>query len=289
MFERFTDEARKAVVLAQQEAVRLHHRSIGTEHLLLALTRGEGTPAAEALALSGVDLPRARAALEEVVGQGDAPRTSLIPFTPGAKKALELALREALALGHRIIGTEHLLLGLLAEGEDTGVQLLSTLGVDLPTLRLQLEDLGEGVPARAVPELRAPPLLDGLDDGVLHALLAARALARDLSHGVVGPGHLLAALVAPGVDDTGAMAVREAGADPERLRALLAEAGGPAGRVPPVPPLDRQLRALLLHLPAPVTTRAVLSALVTSSAPAGDLLRAAGADMAALEERLAAG
>ena len=117
MFERFTDRARRVVVLAQEEARMLNHNYIGTEHILLGLIHeGEGV-AAKALESLGISLDAVRQQVEEIIGQGQQAPSGHIPFTPRAKKVLELSLREALQLGHNYIGTEHILLGLIREGE----------------------------------------------------------------------------------------------------------------------------------------------------------------------------
>jgi ATP-dependent Clp protease ATP-binding subunit ClpC len=138
MFERCTDRARRAVALAQAEAKMLHHDSIGTEHLLLGLLdEGEGV-AAHALKDLGIGLEAARQQVEAKIGQGQQPPTEYLPFTPRAKKVLELSLREALQLGHNYIGTEHLLLGLIREGEGVAAQTLVTLGADLHRVRQQV-------------------------------------------------------------------------------------------------------------------------------------------------------
>jgi hypothetical protein len=139
MFERFTDRARRVVVLAQEEARLLNHNYIGTEHLLLGLLHEAGGAAAEALArVDGVSLERVRSEVEQMIGGGKAAPDAHIPFTPRSKKVLELSLREALQLGHNYIGTEHILLGLLREGEGVAVQVLVKLGADLGTVRQQV-------------------------------------------------------------------------------------------------------------------------------------------------------
>jgi ATP-dependent Clp protease ATP-binding subunit ClpC len=144
VFERFTDRARRVVVLAQDEARMLNHNSIGTEHLLLGLIReGEGV-AALALDALGISLEDARRDIEEIIGQGPAAPTGHIPFTPRAKKVLELALREALQLGHNYIGTEHILLGLIREGEGVAAQVLQKLGADLARVREAVVELIPG-------------------------------------------------------------------------------------------------------------------------------------------------
>ena len=129
MFERFTERARQVVVLAQDEARTLKHNYIGTEHILLGLLREEEGLAARVLESLDITVEEVRAQVARIVGQGDEVTTGQIPFTPRAKKVLELALREALLLGHNYIGTEHLLLGLLDEENGLGARTLSDLGV----------------------------------------------------------------------------------------------------------------------------------------------------------------
>src|SRR5438309_1522047 len=159
MFERFTDRARRVVVLAQEEARMLNHNYIGTEHILLGLIHeGEGV-AAKALESLGISLEAVRSQVEEIIGQGQAAPTGHIPFTPRAKKVLELSLREALQLGHNYIGTEHILLGLIREGEGVAAQVLQKLGADLNRVRQQVIQLlsgytakGEGQPGEQIPQ-----------------------------------------------------------------------------------------------------------------------------------------
>ena len=159
MFERFTDRARRVVVLAQEEARMLNHNYIGTEHIVLGLIHeGEGV-AAKALESLGISLEAVRSQVEEIIGQGQAAPTGHIPFTPRAKKVLELSLREALQLGHNYIGTEHILLGLIREGEGVAAQVLQKLGADLNRVRQQVIQLlsghigkGEGQPSEAAPQ-----------------------------------------------------------------------------------------------------------------------------------------
>jgi ATP-dependent Clp protease ATP-binding subunit ClpC len=153
MFERFTDRARRVVVLAQEEARMLNHNYIGTEHILLGLIHeGEGV-AAKALESMNISLEGVRQQVEEIIGQGQAAPTGHIPFTPRAKKVLELSLREALQLGHNYIGTEHILLGLIREGEGVAAQVLQKLGADLNRVRQTVIQLlsgytgGKGEPA----------------------------------------------------------------------------------------------------------------------------------------------
>ncbi|HEV7721031.1 MAG TPA: Clp protease N-terminal domain-containing protein, partial [Iamia sp.] len=144
MFERFTDRARRVVVLAQEEARLLNHNYIGTEHILLGLIHeGEGV-AAKALESLGISLEAVRKQVEEIIGQGTQSPSGHIPFTPRAKKVLELSLREALQLGHNYIGTEHILLGLIREGEGVAAQVLVKLGADLSRVRQQVIQLLSG-------------------------------------------------------------------------------------------------------------------------------------------------
>src|ERR1043166_4767073 len=160
MFERFTDRARRVVVLAQEEARMLNHNYIGTEHILLGLIHeGEGV-AAKALESLGISLEGVRQQVEEIIGQGQQAPSGHIPFTPRAKKVLELSLREALQLGHNYIGTEHILLGLIREGEGVAAQRLQKLGADLNRVRQQVIQLlagytggkGEGQPGEQAPQ-----------------------------------------------------------------------------------------------------------------------------------------
>jgi ATP-dependent Clp protease ATP-binding subunit ClpC len=147
MFERFTDRARRVVVLAQDEARMLNHNYIGTEHLLLGLIHeGEGV-AAKALESLGISLEAVREQVEEIIGQGQQAPTGHIPFTPRAKKVLELSLREALQINHTYIGTEHILLGLIREGEGVAAQVLIKLGADLNRVRTQVLQLLSGFQA----------------------------------------------------------------------------------------------------------------------------------------------
>ena len=148
MFERFTDRARRVVVLAQEEAKMLNHNYIGTEHILLGLIHeGEGA-AAKALESLGISLESVREQVQDIIGQGQQQPTGHIPFTPRAKKVLELSLREALQLGHNYIGTEHILLGLIREGEGVAAQVLVKLGADLNKVRQQVIQLLSGAPGR---------------------------------------------------------------------------------------------------------------------------------------------
>jgi ATP-dependent Clp protease ATP-binding subunit ClpC len=144
VFERYTDRARRAVVLAQEETRMLNHNYIGTEHILLGLIHeGEGV-AAKALESLGISLQAVRQQVQDVIGRGQQAPSGHIPFTPRANKVLELASREALQLGHNYIGTEHILLGLIREGEGVAAQVLVKLGADLNRVRQQVIQLLHG-------------------------------------------------------------------------------------------------------------------------------------------------
>ena len=152
MFERFTDRARKVVVLAQEEARMLNHNYIGTEHILLGLIHeGEGV-AAKSLESLGISLEGVRSQVNEIIGQGQQAPSGHIPFTPRAKKVLELSLREALQLGHNYIGTEHILLGLIREGEGVAAQVLVKLGAELTRVRQQVIQLVAGYQGKEAAE-----------------------------------------------------------------------------------------------------------------------------------------
>jgi ATP-dependent Clp protease ATP-binding subunit ClpA len=165
MFERFTDRARKVVVLAQEEARILNHDYIGTEHILLGLIHeGEGV-AAKALQALGISLEAVRQQVEEIIGQGQQAPSGHIPFTPRAKKVLELSLREAQQLGHNYIGTEHILLGLIREGDGVAAQVLVRLGARLGRVRQQVIELlqayqGQAQAAKATAAPAPPPSLE---------------------------------------------------------------------------------------------------------------------------------
>jgi ATP-dependent Clp protease ATP-binding subunit ClpA len=192
MFERFTDRARRVVVLAQEEARLLHHNYIGTEHILLGLiVEGSGV-GAKALEQLGITPAAARAEVTEIIGgrsPGDIP-SGHIPFTPRAKQVLELSLREALTLGHNYIGTEHILLGLVREAEGVGAQVLVRLGATLDRVRVTVIELLRGLAAQSstpTAEASTDPLR--YSPGLRYALAvaAAKAAADD----VIGTHHVL--------------------------------------------------------------------------------------------------
>jgi len=167
MFERFTDQARRVVVVAQEESRKLGHDYIGTEHLLLGILGAGESVAVQALASLGVSLEAARQQVEDIVGRGSHEVSGHIPFTPRAKKVLELSLREAIQLGHNYIGTEHILLGLIREGEGVAAQVLTRLGADLNRTRQQVIRLLHGPQAaETVAEYNRPFRRPGAPGGL---------------------------------------------------------------------------------------------------------------------------
>ncbi len=188
MFERFTERARRVVVLAQDEARMLNHNYIGTEHILLGLIHEGHGLAAKALESLGISLAVVRQQVEEIIGRGQQePPSGHIPFTPRAKKVLELSLREALQLGHTYIGTEHILLGLIREGEGVAAQVLVGVGVDLNRARQQVIQLvtGRAEPQDAVAiagDLRAQLT------SVAARLAVIERRLKDVAAGASGPG-----------------------------------------------------------------------------------------------------
>ena len=154
MFERFTERARKAMVLAQEEAGRFRHNYIGTEHLLLGLLREDEGLAARALTALGVTLEVARERVASIVGYGEDGTGGQVPFTPHSKKVLQLSLREATRLDHNYIGTEHILLGLAREGEGVAVQVLSDLGISPDDIRRELVLMLPGEQVRSLESAR---------------------------------------------------------------------------------------------------------------------------------------
>ncbi|WGW10989.1 ATP-dependent Clp protease ATP-binding subunit [Saxibacter everestensis] len=175
MFERFTDRARRVVVLAQEEARMLNHNYIGTEHILLGLIHeGEGV-AAKALESLGISLDAVREQVQEIIGQGQQAPSGHIPFTPRAKKVLELSLREALQLGHNYIGTEHILLGLIREGEGVAAQVLVKLGADLTRVRQQVIQLLSGYQGKE------PAVAGGREEGQPSGSLVLDQFGRNLT------------------------------------------------------------------------------------------------------------
>jgi ATP-dependent Clp protease ATP-binding subunit ClpC len=207
LYERFTDRSRRVIVLAQEESRMLKHNYIGTEHILLGLIHeGEGV-AAKALKELNVSLEAARQRVEEIIGRGQAFPTDRIPFTPRAKNVLELALRESLQLGHNVIGTEHILLGLIREGEGVGAQVLQDLGAYTTQVRQTvLQRLvgrvagREEIPTETAPEPGEP--LSAFEErerivlGLLSDGLTSREIADALGVSTTAVGVMVKAIVA---------------------------------------------------------------------------------------------
>ena len=242
MFERFTERARQVVVLAQEEARSLSHNYIGTEHILLGLLREEQGLAARALAALGITLAEVRAQVTRIVGSGEEVTSGQIPFTPRAKKVLELALREALDLGHNYIGTEHILLGLVRENEGVAARVLLDRGVDAETVRCAVRELlsdpnyrppegdfGAG-PPRPVSRVFGGGTLIGSWPAELTWLVQplSEAIRADLGRSP-DAGDLLVLLA--GADGTlGARALAELGVDPDALAEAVNRLRGETAR-----------------------------------------------------------
>jgi ATP-dependent Clp protease ATP-binding subunit ClpA len=215
MFERFTERARNAVVLAQEEARRLQHNYIGTEHLLLGVLREPASVAGRALTRLGIGLDAARSSVEEMIGRGGQSPEGHIPFTPRAKKVLELSLREALQLGHNYIGTEHILLGLVREGEGVAAQILVKRGADLTRVReAVMEELGRIGATVETERARRTPAAD-------EVLTAAQEISGTAP---MGSHHLLEAL-ARSPDSLAAKVLESLGVDPDAVSAKIDELG----------------------------------------------------------------
>ena len=236
MFERFTDRARRVVVLAQEEARMLNHNYIGTEHILLGLIHEGKGVAAKSLESLGISLEAVRSQVEELIGRGTSGPTGHIPFTPRAKKVLELSLREALQLGHNYIGTEHILLGVIREGEGVAAQVLVKLGADLNRTRTEVLSLLSGhtggeIPAeeRTTPEEegwtgywppRGPSSMALFDEWSVRAIHRAQELSAKRGRVTLSPEHLLFGLLATNHPQV-MYALRMLGASEERIKELV--------------------------------------------------------------------
>jgi len=246
VFERFTERSRQVVVLAQDEARMLNHDHIGTAHLLLGLMREEAGVAARVLHEAGLDVAVVREQVHGVVGEGDGAFGGQIPFSPGAKAALEAGLRESLSVGHNFIGTEHILLGLIREPEPQLAAVLAGAGADIGELVARVE---RALPARSIVEM-APDIL-GFERYTEFARQAAIELAqeeaRSLNHNYVGTEHLLLGLLR---EEQGgaARALGELGIDLDAVREEIRRIVGPGdepvfGEVP-FTPRGRKVLAL---------------------------------------------
>ncbi len=236
MFERFTDQARRAVVLAQEEARMLNHDYIGTEHILLGLIHdGEGV-ATSAIESLGISLTAVRSEVEEIVGRGIKPSRGHIPFTPRAKKVLELSLREALQLGHGYIGAEHILLGLVREGEGVAAQVLKKFGADLGVLR---ELVVAGIGGEELEPSRGRRFPEPLSESAYALLVLADVSARDLGRHEIEPTDILLALIAsddPEVKELMGSWGIDLAAVRRRIEELAADEEGPTEATDPSAP-----------------------------------------------------
>jgi ATP-dependent Clp protease ATP-binding subunit ClpA len=230
MFERFTDRARRVIVLAQEEARMLNHDYIGTEHILLGLIHEAEGVAYATLESLGVSLQNARAEVEEVIGQGQRAASGHIPFTPRAKKVLELALREALDLGHNYIGTEHILLGLIREGEGVGAQVLTKLGATLDQVREQVIALLDGrtIAPEEIGGVYLPTPQMALTPRAGAVLALSEDFARKTGQRRIQPAHLLMGMVAFAAGDQAARdMLREIGIDLDEVQRRIDELSSP--------------------------------------------------------------
>src|SRR6266540_1925589 len=204
-FDKFTERARRVLTLAQEEAQRFNHNYIGTEHLLLGLVREGDGVAAKVLNNLGVELSKVRSAVEFIIGRGEKSISGEIGLTPRAKKVIELAVEEARRLNHSYIGTEHLLLGLIREGDGVAAQALTGLGISRHTVRAQVEEIigrGASAPTGHIPFTpRAKKVLE----------LSLRE-ARQLGHSYIGTEHILLGLVREG-EGVAAQVLVKLGAD----------------------------------------------------------------------------
>ncbi|CCF84664.1 Clp protease N-terminal domain-containing protein [Nitrolancea hollandica] len=223
-FQKFTDRALRVLTLAREEAQRFNHNYIGTEHLLLGLVREEGGVAARVLRNMGVDLVKARTAVEFIIGRGDSMIVDEMRLTPRAKRVIELADREAQKLHHHFIGTEHLLLGILTEGQGIAAGVLASLGVPLAEVRQQILSV---IGQTYVPEdSETPDKFQKFTERAREVLRYAQEEAQRLNHTYIGPEHLLLGLVREG-DGVAARVLSNMGVDLRKVRAAVASIIGP--------------------------------------------------------------
>jgi ATP-dependent Clp protease ATP-binding subunit ClpA len=225
MFERFTDRARRVVVLAQEEARLLNHDYIGTEHILLGLIHeGEGV-AAQALQSLGISLAAVRSQVDSIIGQGMEGPAGHIPITPRAKKVMELSLRESLQLGHNYIGTEHLLLGLIREGEGVAAQVLVKLGAGLDRVRAAVIRLLQSYQGESLEHVGLRTTMAGmgrLSQDAAEAMDMARSIAGKMGHDSVQPADILLGLLGSADLDV-AVILQRLGVDLNLLKRRLDE------------------------------------------------------------------
>jgi ATP-dependent Clp protease ATP-binding subunit ClpA len=303
-FDKFTERARKVLSLAQEEAQRFQHNYIGTEHLLLGLVReGEGV-AARVLTNLGIELDRVRSAVEFIIGRGDRIVLGEIGLTPRAKKVIELAVDEARRLGHHYIGTEHILLALVREGEGIAAGVLQSLGVNLEKVRTEtirtLSGIGTTTASTAetasdAPPVRHFPTYEGymLTEHAGSVLSYAREEAKRLQHDAVRPEHMLLAL-AREADGLAARLLSDMGVDLVKARAAVEELVR-RGEQKVISPHLTPLTKAQIHLAADeaerlgndlVSTRHLLLGLLrTGENVASRALESLGVDLAQLREK----
>jgi len=230
-FDKFTERARKTLQLAQEEAQRFNHNYIGTEHILLGLVREGDGVAARVLNNLGIELTKVRSAVEFIIGRGDRMVMGEIGLTPRAKRVIELAVDEARRLNHHYIGTEHLLLGLVREGEGIAAGVLESLGVSLKTVRAQvvgeLSSSSEGALRGWVQANLNFHLFGQVDDSFLNTIRDAAPIAGLLRHDCLGTGHLLAVMMRNS-ESAAFRLLREVGADLAEINTILNKGVGKA-------------------------------------------------------------
>ena len=299
-FDKFTDRARKVLTLAQDEAQRFNHNYIGTEHLLLGLVReGEGV-AARVLENMNVELPKVRTAVEFIIGRGDRPVVGEVGLTPRAKRVIELAIDEARRLGHNYIGTEHLLLGLVREGEGIAAGVLESLGVNLDKVRHEVirvlsQSSATGSPASETKRSSKTPTVDQLGINLTDAARAGKLdpvigrgdrqvtgevsltprskkvvelavdEARRLNHAYIGTEHLLLGLIREG-EGIAAGVLESLGVNLEDTRKQIVDVVSQSQQ----PPVAR-IKARLASLPAVSDVTGSKDSVITCRIPSGDL------------------
>ena len=300
-FDRFNDRAKRVLALAQDEAIRFNHNYIGTEHLLLGLVREREGVAARALDSLGVELSKVRSSVEFIIGRGDSATTPTeITLSPRTKKIIELAIDEARKLGHSHVGTEHLLLGLVREGEGVAARVLTSLGVTLENVRHQvIATLGQAGRAGGTTSEPSGPTrsrsatpLDRLDDAAKRVLALAMNEAVGLGHSWLGTGHLLLGLIS--VNGTVAQrALNELGVAIEPAREHVAKAEGPSAEwhTPAIVLTPRANRlvetAANLAGPGPIRPECLLLAYAADpESPGSRMLAALGATPEAVQKTI---
>ncbi len=253
MFERFTERARRVLILAQEEAKRLHHSAVGTEHILLGVIReGEGV-ACKVLESLNISLERVRAEIESAIGRGEHTPYEEVAFTRRAKKVLELALDEARRLGHNYIGTEHLLLGLIREGEELAARVLEVMGADLERTRAHVvyvlgeagdADPGAATARRADWEREFGDALERCTGRARWVIILAQEESRRLGHGTVEPEHFLLGIIREG-ECVASKVLDSMNISLKRLRAEIESAIGRRDRTPYEAALSSRARKVM--------------------------------------------